>query len=841
MRLGGRNQTVHFSASIVLLFFMGVALSSWGATQYFAHALQYQPGLGEHVWTVGKSGRIYQPFAWFDWTARWFNATGELAAYVTNMLLVLSGGVLASLFLGFWLYYRRSLRSEIPEDLHGSARWATVRDIEKMGLVSYERREGPFWNRKRIRKTATGPYIGAVDTRRGRKVLRYSDPAHLLCFAPSRSGKGVGPVLTTLLSYPHSTATNDIKGENYELTSGFRHSAGSLVIRFDPTSVDQKSIDGKSRYNVAAYWNVLDEIRAHSEYDVMDAQNIAQAIADPDGAGMDDHWVSTSYELLVGVILHVRYYERDKSLSGVSTYLADPSFTAPEQMFLRMMNAEHDPDGVMGWTDSEGYPTKTHPQVAIAARAMLNKEEKERNSVLSTAKTKLSLYTEPIVARNTSRSDFCVNDLMNHDKPVSLYIVVPPSDKQRLRPLIRLFITFLILRLTASMQFEDGRSVKDYRHRLLLLVDELASLKKLEQLQDGLSYMAGYGITAFLFVQDRIQLREAYGDNETITAGCQLRMAYAPNTTETADEISKMTGVTTVRRQNVSYSGNRLSAMLGQMNVSEELVERHLLTADEASRFPRDQMLVFNTGHPPIRAHKLRYFEMPEFQRRAEMASPSRVYMSYREGQRVVTKWFMVSCERNEIGKDLKIAINTYSEFPEVRLILKQEHVERETIHEFDFGLFDCAGNPVQRALTLDDLHFVARPIGDAVDFDPEEAFELHFQVVDSSDYRSFSQTGFYRDMSVYERQARRRVRKLFHQFEAKEGNATEPTIERPVQDARYSGVVLLVTDHYLAIHRLNDREQVSLHRLSKLGLRRPPKPGQEITIRYTGKRGEVS
>src|SRR5260363_281505 len=120
-----------------------------------------------------------------------------------------------------------------------------------------------------------GPCIGALDTSAGRKIMRSSDPVHLLCFAPSRSGKGVGPVITTLLSYPHSTATNDIKGENFELSCGFRHSAGSLVIRFDPTSVDQKSMDGTTPYNIAARWNVLDELRIFTEYDVMDAQNIA--------------------------------------------------------------------------------------------------------------------------------------------------------------------------------------------------------------------------------------------------------------------------------------------------------------------------------------------------------------------------------------------------------------------------------------------------------------------------------------------------------------------------------------------------------------------------------------
>lgn len=839
MRMGQRNRTMHFSASILVLFMICLVVSSWTATQYFAHALGYQDGLGEPFLHIGPRVRIYHPFAWSGWAVQWLNETGLLSTYVTRMLLVLCAGSVTSLLLGFFLYYRRSLKTEVPDDLHGSARWATERDVEKMGLISYERREGPLWKRKQTHRKASGPCVGAFDTSAGRKIMRSSDPVHLLCFAPSRSGKGVGPVITTLLSYPHSTATNDIKGENYELTSGFRHSAGSLVIRFDPTSVDQKSIDGMTPYNIAARWNVLDELRSFTEYDVMDAQNIAQAIADPEGEGMDDHWVSTSYELLVGITLHIKYYERDKSLAGCSTYLADPSFTDPEQMFNRMLDAEHDPDRVMGWKDSMGNPTKTHPQVALAARAMLNKEEKERNSVLSTAKTKLSLYTEPIVARNTARSDFNVTDLMNHEKPVSLYIVVPPSDKARLRPLIRLFITFLLSRLTARMSFEDGKSIKDYRHRLLLLIDELASLKKIEQLQDGLSYIAGYGITAFLFVQDRIQLREAYGDNETITAGCQLRIAYAPNSIDTAEDISKMTGVMTVKRQNVSYNGNRLGAMLGQMSIAEELVERPLLTADEANRLSRDEMLVFNTGYPPTRARKLKYFEIPEFLKRAKMPSPSRISISYTDERgHSACQWFMVACGRNESSKNLSLTINTYSDFPAVRLVVKQAHIEHETLLEFEYMLCDTTGKLVDRALTLDDLHMIAKPIGEVADFDPKEAFEVHFIVKETEHYTHFSQKGFYRNISVFERQARKAIRKVFHTFEAQEGKPTEPTIECAMPDRHYTGKLLLQTDHYLAIHRLNDREQVSLHRKSKLD--KNVQVGQAMIIQYSGKKGTV-
>lgn len=838
MKTRQRNTNVHFGLSVVVIFLMCMCLSSWIATQYLAAALAYHPALGDAAWSFGQH-KIYQPFAWWFWNLQWMNQGGELGQAIGNTQWIVVIGALASVALGIAMFYHRSMQSELLEDLHGSARWASLRDIERMKLISHSYVEGQGRNRITVQYRAAGFYIGAVDTPNGRMVLRYNEAAHVLCFAPSRSGKGIGPVLCTLLSYPHSTATNDIKGENFELSSGFRHSAGSLVIRFDPSSLDQTSIDGKSRYNVGCGWNVMQEIRLFTDYDEMDAQNIAAAIADPEGKGMDDHWVSTSFDLLTGVILHVMYFERDKSLTGVANYLSDPSFTDPEQMYNRMLDAEHDPTLRMGWLDSNGTPSKTHPAVAREARAMLNKDERERNSVLSTAKTKLTLFAEPVVARNIAHSDFTISDLMNHSKPVSLYLVIPPSDKDRLRPLIRLFITYLLRKLTSSMEFEDGRSVKSYRHRLGLIIDELPTLKKLEQLSDGLGYIAGYGITAYLFVQDTIQLEEVYGENQTIVSGCQLRTAFAPNALKTAEYLSKMTGVATVQRQNVSYSGSRMSTMLGQMSVAEELVERPLMTADEIMRLPRDEMLIFNAGHPPIRGKKLEYFRMDEFAARAKIATPCRIAMSYRadNGTRQ-GRWLMLAVERAQSGEcAFEVTINCYSDFPPVAVIIKQEDIHTEQVNEYAFALLDASGALVDRALNVDDLHFRLVPSADVGNFNINEAFEAHFLVQDTSSYREFSQKGFYRDIAECEREIRRQMKERYREIGVKEtGEAIEVTIDKLQDGGRYSGQVVYSDAEFVVLE--NAREIISIHR--KIKLDRVPMQGERASICYSGKKGTV-
>src|SRR5262249_49750686 len=134
----------------------------------------------------------------------------------------------------------------------------------------------------------------------------------------------------------------------------------------------------------------------------------------------------------------------------------------------------HDPDRAHGWHTADGESTVTHPVVREKVQEMLDKEDKDFSGVLSTAKTALTLYSDPLVARNTSASDLKIQQLVNFERPVSLYLVVPPSDKIRLRPLIRLIFTMIVHRLTERMEFQ-GAAQQRNRYRLLFLIDEFPS------------------------------------------------------------------------------------------------------------------------------------------------------------------------------------------------------------------------------------------------------------------------------------------------------------------------------------------------------------------------------
>jgi type IV secretion system protein VirD4 len=87
-----------------------------------------------------------------------------------------------------------------------------------------------------------------------------------------------------------------------------------------------------------------------------------------------------------------------------------------------------------------GDKTATHP---VVKEKVQDKEGRGFGGVLSNAKAALTLYSDPLLAKNTSASDFTIADLVNYERPISLYQVVPPSDKIRLRPLIRLMFTMV--------------------------------------------------------------------------------------------------------------------------------------------------------------------------------------------------------------------------------------------------------------------------------------------------------------------------------------------------------------------------------------------------------------
>lgn len=244
-----------------------------------------------------------------------------------------------------------------------------------------------------------------------------------------------------------------------------------------------------------------------------------------------------------------------------------------------------------------------HPVIASSARELLNKSDNERSGVLSTAMSFLGLYRDPVVAKVTARCDWRIADLVAGERPVSLYLVVPPSDINRTKPLIRLLLNQVGRRLT-----EDLKTSAD-RHRLLLMLDEFPALGRLDFFESALAFMAGYGIKSFLIAQSLNQIEKAYGANNSVLDNCHVRVAFATNDERTAKRVSDALGTATEMRDSTNYAGHRLSPWLGHLMVSRQETARPLLTPGEVMQLPPADELLLVAGVPPIRAKKARYYE----------------------------------------------------------------------------------------------------------------------------------------------------------------------------------------------------------------------------------------
>jgi type IV secretion system protein VirD4 len=531
----------------------------WGATEWTAMRLGFQPALGP-AWFLAAGLPVYEPYLFFAW---WYHFDAYAPAIFLEGAAWATGGGVMAVVVAITGSVRRARQSALVTT-YGSARWATEPEMRAAGLLE-----------------PAGIHLGRL----GKQHLRHAGPEHVLCFAPTRSGKGVGLVVPTLLSWPSSAVVHDIKGENWTLTAGWR-SRFSHCLLFDPT-------DARS----AAYNPLLEVRRGPKE--VRDVQNIADVLVDPEGSiERRNHWEKTSHSLLVGAILHVLYAEQDKTLAGVATFLSDPARPIDRTLRLMMMTPHLGESGV-------------HPVVAQAARELLNKSDNERSGVLSTAMSFLGLYRDPIAARVTSRCDWRIGDLVEADHPVTLYLVVPPSDISRTKPLVRLILNQIGRRLTETLEGVERR------HKLLLMLDEFAALGRLDFFETALAFQAGYAIRAFLICQSLNQLAKAYGENNSVLDNCHVRIAFACNDERTAKRISDALGIATEQRAMKNYAGHRLSPWLAHLMVSRQETARPLLTPGEVMQLPSADEIVMVAGLPPIRAKKIRYYEDRAFRDRS--------------------------------------------------------------------------------------------------------------------------------------------------------------------------------------------------------------------------------
>ena len=635
--------------SILVLFVLG---SLFVATEYVAYNLGFNPGLGTPATKFIIP--IYNPLAIIGWTVKYYHKH----ALVFDTALYICAGGLINGFIVMVLASIVLLRHGKVTDTHGTARWGVKKEVKKMG---FNQQNGVI----------LGKFLGVG-------ILAHNGPEHILLNAPTRSGKGVGFIIPTLFSWNSSVVVLDIKKENWSITSGFRQQF-SHVICFDPTSLK------------GACWNPLLEVRKGIN-EVKDVQNIADILVDPNGRGKArDHWAQTGHALLVATILHVLYAEPDKTLSGVANFLANPNRDIIKTLHY-MKTTLH-------------LKNQPHPVVASAAQEMLNKSDTELSGVLSTAMSFLGLYRDPILARNTAKSDFKINDLMNSNYPVSLYLVVPAGDLDRLISLNRLIINMICRRLT---EVAIGATGSPHKHKLLLLLDEFPALGCMDFFKKSLGFMAGYNIKCMLVCQSYSNIYEHYGVKNSIFDNCHIRVTMAPNDNDTAKIISNSLGQTTVKRHQINFTGKRLAPFLSNISVADQETARNLLNPDEVQKLPDNQVIIMVAKHYPIIVDKIFYYKEEPFKSRCLPASELTPEKYIDLPEQLPEEWYVVkekNEEQDQIGDTQAIQVALIKKEPEVKQTLIDETLE-ETIEnscdelEADLDLQTCS-NRVTRHVAL--------------------------------------------------------------------------------------------------------------------------------------------
>jgi len=521
-----------------------VAFSLYYGPEYFA--AMYDP---EYLFNQYQNLILY-----------WLQYHSQLPPeFVYKVIAPPAGGFFGSLIL---LYLMRAPLLDFrpfkyKESVHGDAHWASETEIRKAKLRS---KKGML-----IGSTGKGGYLIADDFQ------------HVLLFAPTGSGKGVGFVIPNLLFWDQSVVCHDIKMENHDLCSGYRHKIGQEVYLWNPADPD----------GISHCYNPLDWISEKPGQMVDDVQKICNLIL-PE----QEFWQNEARSLMLGVILYlVAVPEKVNSFGEV----------------VRTMRSDDVVYNLAVVLDTIGK--RIHPVAYMNIAAFLQKADKERSGVISTLNSGLELWANPLIDATTARSDFDMQTLKK--KKMSVFCGVTPDNLKRLEPLLKVFYQQATDFMTRNMP------KKDEPYGVMFMMDEFPSLGEMPQFQVGIAYFRGYRVKLFLIVQDTQQLKGIYEEAgmNSFLSNCYYRITFAANNVETANLISQLIGNKTA--QQASHNKPKfLDLNPGARTINTSEVQRALLLPQEVITLPRDEQIILIESFAPIRTKKIFYFKDKFFKKR---------------------------------------------------------------------------------------------------------------------------------------------------------------------------------------------------------------------------------
>lgn len=439
------------------------------------------------------------------------------------------------------------------------------------------------------------------------------------------------------MDFKYSIITIDPKGENYEITAGYRLKF-NYVYKYSPVSKD------------TLRFNVMDEISEDNAF--RDANMIAQILTAPTNpeANADPHWQETAKVLITATILHCKCsnYE-NKSLPGVYKYLSqansDPNDKgdAKKKLLQNMIKAQH-------------CTKEIHSSIVSYASQILSAADEEMGSIFSSALEALSIFNDDKVAYSSSASDFCLDDFKYSEIPISWYMTIPFADLDRLKSLLRLYIEFVCRKFSQDAT-SHGKEV--LKNRILFLIDEFPTLGKMETIETFAGILNGYGISFLWICQSKAQIDKLYGQNAPIIEHCRFIWTYAISDHNIAEYFSKRVGNEGVIKQNTSTSGSRFDFGMNNISVSSDITERPLITPTEIETMPCNSGLLITQGGYSYVFKKVAYYSDPRYAGKHHLPVPTKREDLLKETvtSRVLrdgdTKWWENFERANPVQSDL--------------------------------------------------------------------------------------------------------------------------------------------------------------------------------------------
>ncbi|TYL88710.1 type IV secretory system conjugative DNA transfer family protein [Bradyrhizobium rifense] len=451
-----------------------------------------------------------------------------------------------------------------PLPLHGSARFALEREIKAAGLRSKE-----------------GVLLGRKDG----KLLCFGGSEHVLIYAPTRAGKGVGYVIPNLLNWPDSVVVLDVKKENWDCSAGFRAAHGQEVHLFDPLEESGRT----ARYNPLGY------VRSDPADLYDDLQRIAVMLFPAESRG-DPFWFEAARSAFV----------------AVGGYVAEtPGLPLTIGEILHQLSAAPDLKTHFAKTIAarKSGPSPLSRHCVTALNDFLAASENTMNSVRKTVTARLGLWLNPRIDAATSTNDFDLRQL--RQRPMSIYLGVTPDNLDRMAPLLNLFFQQVVDLNTRELPEQNSK----LNRKVLLLLDEFPALGNVNVLAKSVAFIAGYGIRLLTVIQSPAQLRAIYGIDaaRNFITNHAVEVVFAPKEQDVANELSERIGYDTVKAR--SRSGPK---GLATRSTSETISEhrRALMLPQELKLLPRSKAFILASGLPPVITDKIVYYEDKAFLRR---------------------------------------------------------------------------------------------------------------------------------------------------------------------------------------------------------------------------------